>query len=149
MDYLISKVMLMVAGIALSKGRHFFYCLLFFYIWALYKLAAPLPSSFSANPAEWYWICLSAECVLIALALIVKPNARSLIIAASTVQILANSVSIYSRALYDLYPIIIRSCEISQCLILIIWSPLVLKQIERLRTRLQGIAIWMLRLVKT
>lgn len=153
MDYLVSKVTMMVTAIALSRGRHYFFCLLFFYIWALYKLGTPDPTQhpeiYRNSPETWYWICTSAECVLIFLVLKVKPNAPTLLIIASTIQIVANTVSTYTHALYDFYPTIIRTCEIAQCLTLIIWSPLVLKQLESIRTHLQGIATWMLRLIRT
>lgn len=154
MDYLISKLILMVSGIALSRGRHHFFCLLFFYVWALYKLAVPDPQQhaelYREFPGIWYWACVSAESVIIYLAVTVKPNARMLIIAASTIQILANSVSTWTHALYDFYPYIIRTCEIAQCLTLVIWSQKSLYTIDLLLNRLQSMKgrTWMLRLLK-
>jgi len=145
MDYLVSKVMLMVAGIALSKGPHFFYCLLFFYIWALFKLIAPEPSVWGM---DWYWVCTFQEVTLFALALFVKPNGKTLFLAASTIQILAHTSSLYTNALYDVYPNLIRTCEIAQCIVLIIWSPIVLSKLAILRNRLEGLRTWMLRLLK-
>jgi hypothetical protein len=151
MDYLISKIVLMVTGIALSRGRHFVFCLWFFYVWALYKLGVPDPklhAEFYASwPALWYFACMSAEAAIFYIALIIKPNARTLIILASTVQIAVNSISVYSHVLYGIYPIIIRTCEIAQCLTLIIWSPIALSQFSKLRIHLKGMS-WMLRLLK-
>ena len=150
MDYILAKVSLMVSAIALSKGRHFAFCLFFFYNWALFKLVMPDPSAFVGNPAAWYWLCLSGEASIIALALILKPNAIKLIIACSVVEILANSVSIWSHAIYSFYPNIIRVMEISQLVVLIIWSPISLRWLSKLRERLQEIKErpWMRRLLK-
>lgn len=119
MDYLISKIVLMVSGIAASRGRHYTFCLLYFYVWALFKYCAP-----SAAPwgHHWYWLCILSESSIIAIALIVRPNAKGLIIFASMIQILANSASLITPAIYSYYPIIIRSMEITQLSVMIIGS---------------------------
>src|SRR5690348_585679 len=111
MDYLLSKMVLMVSGIAASRGRHFTFCLIYFYLWALFKLLAP-----SAAPwgHHWYWLCILSESALISIALVIKPNAKGLIIFCSVVQILTNSLSTLTPALYTFYPIIIRTMEIAQ-----------------------------------
>lgn len=147
MDYLVSKVALMVTSIALSRGRHFTFCLFFFYVWALYKLLLPEPNTLGT---DWYLLCSSAEAVIIYLCLKIRPNGRTLIVLASTIQILTNSFSVTSNALYDYYPLIIRSCEIVQCLVMIVWSPIILTKLSWLRDRLQHYqgTLWMLRLLK-
>lgn len=134
MDYLISKVILMVSGIAMSRGRHYVFALLYFYLWALYKLCSPEASRLGL---DWYWLCISGEIAIISIAVLVRPNAKTLIVAASTVQIIANSFSIYSDALYSFYPYIIRSMEIAQLLTIIAWSPVAFSVFKRIYTKLK------------
>lgn len=145
MDYMLARLGLMVTGIALSKGRHFFFCLLYFYVWMVFKYFAP-----SAAPwgPSWYWLCILGESSVFVLALIVKPNARTLILAASTIQILTNSVSTLTPAIYDYYPSIIRCCEITQGIVMVTWSPMVLGQLQRISNRLKGTVTWTLRLLQ-
>lgn len=144
MDYLISKVILMVSGIAMSRGRHHTFCLLYFYLWALFKLFIPHAEPLGVN---WYWACMSGESVLIACALLIKPNAKTLIIGASVVQILANSVSVYCDALHSLYPDIIRSMEIAQLITLIVGSAASLSVLNLAYTKLkQWDATWLSRI---
>lgn len=144
MDYLISKVILMVSGIAMSRGRHYVFALLYFYLWALYKLCSPEASRLGL---DWYWLCISGEAAIIFCAVAVKPNAKTLIIVASTVEIIANSFSIYTDVFYDFYPYIIRSMEIAQLLTIILWSPVSLSALKSIHTKLkQWGDTWMLKL---
>lgn len=146
MDYLISKVILMVSGIAMSRGRHYAFALLYFYIWALYKLCSPEASRLGL---DWYWLCISGEAVIIFCAVAIKPNAKAVIIAASTVEIIANSFSIYSDALHDFYPYIIRSMEIAQLLTIILWSSVSLSILKPIHIKLkQWGDTWMLKLYR-
>lgn len=144
MDYLISKVILMVSGIAMSRGRHHAFCLWYFYLWALFKLCAPHAEPFGVN---WYWLCISGEVVLIACAILIKPNAKTLIISASMVQILVNSFSVYCDALHNYYPYIIRTMELSQLVTLILSSPAALSVFKRVLEKLkQWEATWLSRI---
>lgn len=143
MDYLISKIVLMVSGIAASRGRHFTFILLYFYLWALFKLLAP-----SAAPWGhlWYWLCIFSESAIIGIALLVRPNAKALIIFCSVIQILTNSLSLLTPALYNLYPLIIRTMEISQLSVMIIGSQGSLKVLGWTKQKLEhlGGKVWML-----
>lgn len=134
---------MMVSGIALSRGRHYTFCLLYFYIWALFKLCAPTAAPWGHH---WYWLCIIGEASIITVALIVKPNAKALIVFASTVQILVNSVSVWTTAIYDFYPLAIRSMEISQLSVMIIGSHGSFKVLGWAKQKLEQLkgAVWTL-----
>lgn len=143
------KSILMATAIGISRDRHKFYCLLYFYLWALYALLMPTPKEAGLN---WYWFCISGEVSIIAVSFILAPRVAPWIIGTSVVNILANVLSLlfFKGWIYPFYPFIIRSMEFTQCLCLAIWSQPVIYQLERLHRVLleHRRTSWMRRLLK-
>jgi len=143
------KALLMTTAIGISKDRHKMFCLIYFYLWAFFTLSMPSPREAGL---AWYWFCISGETAIIAVTLIMAPRVGPWIIGASTVNILAGSLSlIFPHGwIYPYYPFIIRSMEFTQCICLVIWSQPVISQLEKLHRVLleHRRTSWMRRLLK-
>lgn len=143
------KSILMATAIGISRDRHKMYCLIYFYLWALYALLMPTPSQAGLN---WYWFCISGEVSIIATVFVMRPKVAPWIIGASVINIFANVLSLifFKGWIYPYYPFIIRSMELTQCIALVIWSQPVIAKLEVLHSRLleHRRTEWMRRLLK-
>lgn len=142
------KALLMTTAIGISRDRHKMFCLLYFYLWALYVLSAPNPSQAGT---DWYWFCISGEASIIAVAFIMRPQVAPWIIGASVINILADCASLiwFKGWIYPFYPIIIRTMEAAQCVCLVTWSQPVSAKVEKLHAYLlERTQTWMRRLFK-
>lgn len=143
------KSILMATAIGISRDRHKFFCLCYFYLWALYALFMPLPSQAGL---AWYWFCISGEVSIIGISLILVPRVAPWIIGTSVINILANVFSLlfFKGWIYPFYPLIVRSMELTQCVCLVIWSEPVIAKLEVLHLKLleRRHTGWMRRLLK-
>lgn len=124
------KSLLMTTAIGISRDKHKVFCMLYFYLWAAFAAMTPKPIDAGMY---WYWFCVGGEVSIILGVLVLKPRVGPWMVGTSTINILMNCAAIlfFHTFVFNLYPVVIRSMELTQCICLVVWSQPILSYCER------------------